>query len=1377
MATGRKPGRVPGAIASQSHGGAFGQQQQQPQQQQPHAPFGNVDPNVANGTNNQQNSFSTSNNNTSIIDPHSSTFNLRECNLATNVPGYVPKPGTPGGSGFDFNPNAGALPSKNPFSPVYNDCALPEQGGGTMVGYAGSLFTMPSTTPANTQELLADGYQKEARVYHCDPDLNKNSEGKLWASHAPFIQSEADQTPDETKSAFTDDLKRRQASQNPFSQLGQAQQPQQQQQQQQPQSLFFGGPSQSFGQQQQQPHPQSAVTNFGQPQAQSLFFGGSSQPFGQQQQQPHPQAVVTNFDQPQGQSSFFGGSHQSFGQQQQQHGVLAAPLSPKDSDMSLNPPDPNTEMGNTEEQIDSLDARMYENPTSTFHSSNLQRPSDNSPSRSSSTSSNTSSKQSTLPPSMAPSKGTNSLNLQFGQTNISNESTPTKPQVIPVNAADDTPKAASTNGTLFKPFLSTPTKFQFTQSTHLANEDADDTPKPAPTKQTLFKSFISTPTASQFTHSTHLVNTDGDDTPKPASTKEPLFKPLFSTSATSQPSISFTNSKAPPSSQSGGFVFSAKSAPNANASQSGGFVFSAKSAPDANASQSGGMFPSLNSAPIAKTPIETLEASLGPRRTSSANQQTENLMPPTCPKNFSANQRQEYITHYRIRSLNHAFKKHIDSALIFPVDSGVLEFYHAKMHLILLDGRLSVQNSGTKRKSLGDAHDDNGSGPNKRISTNGSFMNGDSPLTSSSNTNNSKRKATEEISKGSDGNGSSDTVKKARGNLSYPALPQISETARLFAKAAKGNASGSTSAPAQARVPTFNMEPAIVQSASTTPSKPSAGLFTTTAGPNKVDKAAGPTQSSTFKVPSFGTPSGTSFMSQFGQNAKKTEEEMAQEAKAKRKADEYDSDDSEDDEEAWERKYDEEQRAKKQKIEEAKTNTTFKFVPNKAPGNNTKDTGSTSVLHQPAAEVSASNKTSGPSSVLQTSSGSHWENPWANLKPQGNNETHVDEESESSDEDEPELQASKIEAALASDASSTSTSRSLFDRIETNSDGSVKRADATLSGNKQNETSRSVGVFGQPSTLQSTSPTSLTAPRSGLFDQPFPNSQTTGIFGTASDRSPNPNTALKNPQLNNTWSVKSPIKFGGASTVPNLSFTSPSPAKPTEQQPNASPFSTLFGAAPASMSFGGQSATFGASMSSTTPTKEPVSIFATTPKTSPPVPTVGFQFGTVGKPFGSLAAPSSFTSATSSRATSPGISTGGDSVEERDEEDGPADAQIDLASARAGEENEDCLLEVKAKSLELQEKKWVKRGVGPLRILKNRSTGRVRIVHRVETVGKIILNAALMDGMTYKHAADKTVTFGVATGTGGISQWSIMVGLKEKAAELTRLLEANKANR
>ncbi|MCJ1398366.1 hypothetical protein MMC11_001564 [Xylographa trunciseda] len=1658
MASGRKPGRATGALSSQNQGAGFAQQQQQ--QQQSPAPFGNVDPNVVNGTSNQPNSSAPTAINP-VVDPHSSSFNLLQYNRSQHVPGYVPKAETNGASSaFNFNANGGT-PASNPFSPVFNDCEVESKGGGTMIGYAGSLFSMPAPTPAQPKEVVEVPKRQEARHYRVDPNLNKKNEGKLWVSHAPFIQSQADQIRDNSKSLFTDAIQKKASPSNPFGQsmsqlkslpdffgasISQAQnseqsqqsqqqeaspnpfkpsaqptsssslfgssfnqsqqpqqpqQPQQSQQSQQPQqsqqsqpfSINFGQqqsqqPQQSqpfstgFGQQQQAQQPaqqqQPFSGNFGQPfgqpeqeqpkqpqksqpfsinfgqqqqpaqqpaQQQQPFSGNFGQPFGQPQQQqqseqqspqsnsfslfaPRPNSPASVFgsssfnqsqqpqqpQQPQSTQSFptsFGQQQQSqpqqsssgnfsqpFGQQQQstepsslfsqapqvsssnmfnmQSKQASQPASeaahtfgnPGQSSFGNQPnsTDLNTSMGGTEERIGSMATGHETDPQSTPRfSSFAQKQSAYSPTPSSTNSA----AESTVPPWFAPSSSTSSgpawssVNSSnglstpkgmFGQTNSTNERVQMMP-AEPVPASSMFGQSNSTSERIRKISPEpVPTTSMFRRSNSTIQRIRKIPPEPVETSSMFGQSnstnerirkipaepvetssmsgsnpnwLSGTPSAtSQNIQSSDTANGNGDETPRPALNKETVVKPLFPTSTPSQNSIFSTSSIAQPSALTGGYLSSS------------------------------------SSTPIAKPADKASEAPSSSGQRSSTNQQMETLMPPTCPSNFNEIQKQEYITHYRIRSLNHAFKKHIDGALTCPVEAEVLGFYQAKMDQILLNGSLS-QKSGTKRKYLADAHAEIENGPSKRINTTGTRINGDSSLPTSSSINKSKRKADEDINKGSDENGFPDTAKKVRGDLSYPTLPQTSTTARLFAKAANGDAStsasnliangidssqsskvgsqlnpakssmfnssvGNTGSPSifstptaaatntagsaqsmfqfkpttartttPAKESTFNVGSTKTQDTSAAPNKSSGGLFQNSAGPigssntnlgtSIGGSATVAAQSSTFKVPSFGAPSGTSFMSQFGQNAKKTEEEMAKEAKAKRKADEYDSEDSED-EEAWERKYEEEQRAKKQKIEEAKVNTTFKFMPNKGSDDKNKDAESASAPHQVKPAVSSSSKPSGSASILQTPSETSWANPWAHLKTHGSNEKQGDDESESSDEDEPEAQASKIETALASDTSSASAPRSLFDRIETNSDGSLKRETSATSVNEQKQAPRSDGLFSTQSTFQSTSSSNTTAPRSGLFGQPFPNSQTTGLFGSSSDRSPTPKTALASPQLNNTWANGSPIKFGGASAAPSLSFTSPSPSKPAEKEQNSSPFSTLFGAKPATNTFSGQSTIFGAS-SSSTPSTTTGSLFATAQKASPPVPTVGFQFGGPPKPFGSLAAPSPFASAASSRATSPGISTGGESAAEGDEEAGPLDAQIDLASARAGEESEECLLEVKAKSLELgwattkdevqdqsQEKKWITKGLGPLRILKDHTTGRVRIVHRMEGSGKIILNAALMAGMTYKHAADKTVTFGVATGAGSIAQWSIMVGQKEKAAQLAGLLESNKSN-
>ena len=89
--------------------------------------------------------------------------------------------------------------------------------------------------------------------------------------------------------------------------------------------------------------------------------------------------------------------------------------------------------------------------------------------------------------------------------------------------------------------------------------------------------------------------------------------------------------------------------------------------------------------------------------------------------------------------------------------------------------------------------------------------------------------------------------------------------------------------------------------------------------------AIGPAVSprSSFTPPNFGAAQPVNFLSQFGKVAK----ENTQKEKASRKANDFDSD--EDDEAEWERKDAEQQRAKKQKLEETVKNKTVKFIPGK----------------------------------------------------------------------------------------------------------------------------------------------------------------------------------------------------------------------------------------------------------------------------------------------------------------------------------------------------------------------------------------------------------------------------------------------------------------
>lgn len=64
-----------------------------------------------------------------------------------------------------------------------------------------------------------------------------------------------------------------------------------------------------------------------------------------------------------------------------------------------------------------------------------------------------------------------------------------------------------------------------------------------------------------------------------------------------------------------------------------------------------------------------------------------------------------------------------------------------------------------------------------------------------------------------------------------------------------------------------------------------------------------------------------------------------------------------------------------------------------------------------------------------------------------------------------------------------------------------------------------------------------------------------------------------------------------------------------------------------------------------------------------------------------------------------------------------------------GEENEEVLFSERAKLFRFQGKEWKERGVGTLKILKNKETGKIRILMRRDQVHKICANHFLTADM------------------------------------------------
>ena len=574
------------------------------------------------------------------------------------------------------------------------------------------------------------------------------------------------------------------------------------------------------------------------------------------------------------------------------------------------------------------------------------------------------------------------------------------------------------------------------------------------------------------------------------------------------------------------------------------------------------------------------------------------------------------------------------------------------------------------------------------------------------------------------------------------------------------------------KVPTFGAAtPATAYSPSPFSTKPS------TSGQTSSE----PPKAPAFKVPSFGTgASSSNFMSQFGKAAEKT----AAEEKKKRKAADFDSD--EEDLETWERRDFEEQELKKQKLEEEIKGKAARFVDGKwviaADSAKTSTTvnqaesadPNVSVLSQPRAQLTnghnifghLSGEESGAEGSKTGDADDEDDEDERENETNGQHqvrgpfdydgsESEPDQGEEDQEEEEEEGQSTEPRAASnpfgagqnglhdtassynydkAENASGEDTGRSLFDRITRDKDGKPVRE---LPPGDSQSALKTSNVFGQ-SFKSGTS--------SNLFSQP---SEAASSFTSTSSKNED------SPKGDHTWKANSPIKFGDSNNPPAVNVTSPSPSKPF--------FGGIFGAAKSNAT-------------TETPTRPTSSILGTS---AGKTPSVGFGFGF--KPTtGLLAPPSNNGSNTTSRATSPGATTGESANESTaDGEDDKAEEQeqIDLTSPGPGEENEDVVLQLRAKAIkwDAESSNWASKGVGPLRVLKTRDLPQTRVLLRQDPSGKIVLNFGLSKSLTYESPQSKTVRVPIVSQSGKIESWIIKVGNDDDAKKLASTMEENKA--
>lgn len=607
----------------------------------------------------------------------------------------------------------------------------------------------------------------------------------------------------------------------------------------------------------------------------------------------------------------------------------------------------------------------------------------------------------------------------------------------------------------------------------------------------------------------------------------------------------------------------------------------------------------------------------------------------------------------------------------------------------------------------------------------------------------------------------SDTTKALAVAFSSGATTSTAHSSTSFST--KPTTSGQTSsedakAPAF-KVPTFG---AAIPSTAPNPSPFSIKPSTSGQTPSEAPKAPA------FKLPTFAGASSTNFISQFGQAAEKT----AAEEKKKRKAADFDSDEEE--LEVWEKRDAEEQLKKKQKLEEEVKGKAAKLVDGKwiiaadteKPSTSVNETQSAdpnvSVLSQPREQLTNGHNIFGhlsgeESGAEGSKTGDADDEDDEDEKDDETNGQHqvrgpfdYDESESESDEDEGQSEQPKAfsnpfgarenglyDTPSRNDTAETSkgedTGRSLFDRISRDKDGKAIREIPPADGQAASQTSN---VFGQ---------SFKSASSSNLFSQPSD--------AASSFTSTNSNFG-DSPKGDHTWKVDNPIKFGDSSNPPAVNVTSPSPSKPS--------FGGLFGAAKPNVS-------------TETPTKPASSVFSNPPAKTP---SVGFGFGF--KPTAaSLAPPSNIGSNTTSRATSPGATTGesaNESTADGEDEKAEKQEQIDLTSAGPGEEDEDVVMQVKAKALKWDpaSSSWASKGVGPLRVLKNRESHQTRVLLRQDPSGRIVLNFALSKSFTYESSQSKTVRVPIVGDSGKIESWMIKVGNDDDAKKLASVLEENK---
>ncbi|XP_052863157.1 E3 SUMO-protein ligase RanBP2 [Anopheles cruzii] len=108
-----------------------------------------------------------------------------------------------------------------------------------------------------------------------------------------------------------------------------------------------------------------------------------------------------------------------------------------------------------------------------------------------------------------------------------------------------------------------------------------------------------------------------------------------------------------------------------------------------------------------------------------------------------------------------------------------------------------------------------------------------------------------------------------------------------------------------------------------------------------------------------------------------------------------------------------------------------------------------------------------------------------------------------------------------------------------------------------------------------------------------------------------------------------------------------------------------------------------------------------------------------------------------------GVAGGDSSITEEENNTyfAPVIALPDKVDVKTGEEDEDVLYSHRAKLYRFVSSEWKERGIGDVKILKHKTTGKLRMIMRREQVLKICLNHALTEDVCYSKKDDKSWQF------------------------------------